>query len=146
MSTDACTFVRLQCTWATSIHHSSVRLIVSGGGSAPPDVDMVSFLFVLDLTLSKSTVSEKRAQHTATQRETHRYRSTIYCQMLQCNRWETCDERQVSADMQRNGWGTQVFVSRLTNTEWYFFPGKWSDGKSLQPLPTGAYHISTYNK
>lgn len=56
---------RLQSTCATNAHHSSARLSAAAAGA-----DMVPFLFVLDLTLSKSTVSEKRAQHTtASQRQ-----------------------------------------------------------------------------
>lgn len=54
--------VRQQSTCAANAHHSSLRL---SGGDAAAAADTVSFLFVSDLTLSKPTVSEKRAQHTA---------------------------------------------------------------------------------
>lgn len=54
---------RLQCTCVLCSlqaliirQFGRVRLLLAA--------DMVSFLFVLDLTLGKSTVSEKRAQHT----------------------------------------------------------------------------------
>lgn len=54
---------QLQSTCATNAHHSSARLSAAAGA------DMVPFLFVLDLTLSKSTVSEKRARHTTASRD-----------------------------------------------------------------------------
>lgn len=66
-------FERLQSTCATNAHHSLARLSAGYGGAG---TDMVPFLFVLDVTLSKPIVSEKRAQHTTASRD--RDRSTKY--------------------------------------------------------------------